>query len=563
MEEGNEQEDNNKQIVEETTEKELWGWYSYAWACEPFIVSAVGTYVPIFLEQLGRINGVNASDHSKPCITDHRDIGGGVEESGECVVPFLFGGFIDTSSLALYTFSMSVLVQTIVVISISGAADKGKTMRKKLLVTFGLIGGITTCFFLLVSSSRYYLASILAILSNSAFGAVSVCGNSYLPILVYNYKLPEIQEDEVQDQEQEQEQEELLQEHQRDQAESCSNKSREYRARARLSGNISGTGVAFGYLAAFIVQALTMFVIVNTGSTTFSLKLAIFVVGIWWIVFQAPIILFLKSHSSGTTKARKYKSIGDRLWIMYKYILYGWKTLLATFHEAREMKDVGIFLLGWFIISDAAVTVNSAAILFAKTKLKMSAPSLAVIAILVVCSGMAGAIIIPRFIQPWIENKFASESNARGKRLSNGPVYGLMAVILIASIIPLYGMLGFYFNVIGLKHAWEMYILAVWYGFALGGLNTTSRSVFSILIPKGKETTFFSLFSVTDKGSSIFGPFITGLITDRTHNIRYTFYFLFAMMVLAFVDFLFLDLERGRQEAVQLEHVEGEPEIAQ
>lgn len=48
------------------------------------------------------------------------------------------------------------------------------------------------------------------------------------------------------------------------------------------------------------------------------------------------------------------------------------------------MKDVAIFLAAWFLISDAASTINSAAVLFAKTELQMSAPSLAVIGVMVV-----------------------------------------------------------------------------------------------------------------------------------------------------------------------------------
>lgn len=29
-----------------TTQKELYGWYAYAWAAEPFMVVAVATYIP-------------------------------------------------------------------------------------------------------------------------------------------------------------------------------------------------------------------------------------------------------------------------------------------------------------------------------------------------------------------------------------------------------------------------------------------------------------------------------------------------------------------------------------
>lgn len=43
------------------------GWYLYCFSSEPFIVSAVSTYVPLLLEKFARINGVSVNDHSVQC----------------------------------------------------------------------------------------------------------------------------------------------------------------------------------------------------------------------------------------------------------------------------------------------------------------------------------------------------------------------------------------------------------------------------------------------------------------------------------------------------------------
>lgn len=543
-------------------------------------MSAVGTYVPILLEQMARENGFKVDDLNSPCIEPDKHFNDPSvspitpPSNTKCVVPFL-GKYIDTSSLALYTFSLSVFVQTLTVISMSGAADRGK-FRKKLLIGFAILGAISTSLFIAIGTNRYYFASFLAIISNSAFGAVSVCGNAYLPVLVNNYPMEDYEagqqqqpqhgdsgEDvDVDNVDDEIEHEPLLEQGDDIMSSSASPVPNRYqdeqksRQKAMLSGQISGKGVAFGYLAAFIVQIGTFAVVKATGSSSFSLRLAVFLVGVWWLLSQIPVSLLLRSRPGpplpeffGTANNNTNKNLG-RWKITWKYIKYGWKTLFATFREARNMKDVAIFLLGWFIVSDAATTINSAAILFAKTELDMSAPSLAIIGVLVVFSGMAGAMLIPKNIQPRLE-KISS------KKLQGG-TNGIIFVIIIASVIPFYGILGFYFKNLGLNRPWEMYILAAWYGFALGGLNTTCRSVFSILIPEGKETTFFSLFSVTDKGSSVIGPAITGLITDKTHNIRYTFYFLFVMMIFPIIIYSFLDLERGRREAKTLEQVEAD-----
>lgn len=570
------QQDTPQSEANPTTKHELWGWYGYSWAAEPFIVSAVGTYVPILLEQFAREKGVRLDDHTIPCLAPTPPGNGtlplppGVGDPSKgvrCVVEIIGHIYIDTSSFALYTFSLSVLVQTLVVISMSGAADRGK-FRKKLIVWFGTVGALSTCGFLFVNANHYLVPVLLAIISNSCFGAVTVCGNAYLPVLVKNHPetLEAVRHSKSSSTSRSGENTPLMLENGTAHQSNPFSHPDVIAATSKVSSRISGSGVAIGYFAALLVQISTILLVSWLGSTTFSLKLAIFFVGVWWFIFQVPVQRWLRSRPGpplpkpvhkrrSTLPGGKHKfSLKRKInhFLMritnggHAYIIYGWKTLFATFKEARQMKDVALFLLAWFMISDAATTINSAAILFARTEFQMSAPSLAVIGVLVVLSGIAGATIIPKVIVPRL---LASTGG--------NPVVGMAFVVLLASLIPAYGVLGFYTTHLGLRSPWEMFILAVWYGFALGGLNTLCRSIFSMLIPQGKESTFFSLFSVTDKGSSIIGPLISGLIVDRTHDIRYTFYFLLLLMVLPLVVFYNLDIERGSKEALYLETVEA------
>ncbi|CCH46460.1 Autophagy-related protein [Wickerhamomyces ciferrii] len=536
-----------------TTKTEIFGWCLYSWAAEPFIVSAVSTYVPLLLEQFARENGVRLDNHLIPCLSsspivppilpppgngtspglgdpvsklftrDHDGSSGATttEEQVKCVV-YVLGGYIDTSSFALYTFSFSVFIQTLVVISMSGAADRGH-YRKQLLITFGFVGALATISYIYITSSRYYIASFLAIVANSCFGAVNVCGNSFLPILVANHK--DVEQFETNEADNDHPPNDTI----------SANKD-DTLVKGNLITKISGMGAASGYISALIVQILSMFIVIKTGSKTKSIQYAIFFVGIWWLFFQIPLIFLLKSRPGPQLIINKDQNI------LIQYIKYGWKTLFISIKHASQLKDVAIYLLGWFIVSDSVTTMNSAAILFARSELQMSTPKLVIVGILSVIFAIGGSIIVPQ-----LQSRFQVT-----------PKISLIYIIIWASLIPLYGIMGFYFKLIGLKHDFEMYLLAIWYGFALGGLATISRSLFSLLIPKGKESTFFSLFSVTDKGSSIIGPTITALITDRTHNIRYTFYFLFLLLVLAIPVYSLLDVERGKNEARTLEHVDDE-----
>lgn len=589
-----------------TTQTELYGWYAYAWAAEPFMVVAVATYIPQLLQSYARQNAVLADDHTQPCDTPPVPFPGdpGVptdpgippnsslstsvpwflrfndvqlfESSADtvhvmkdhkakptqptCVIKF-FGIYIDTASFPLYTFSLSVLLQVVVVISMSGAADRGR-FRKQLLLFFGIAGALTTGLFVFITPKRYYLGSFLAIVSNAAFGAATVCGNAYLPVLAAGMKNGTTSEEPSEpgtpsdtskppsrSENTRNENTPLLSATGADYETGESSDTAEVVKidhRANVSARISGTGVALGYLAGFIVQIISIYLVISTGSTTWSLRLALLIVGVWWLVFQIPVFLWLKPRPGPPLPIKTdpqnhpWTATLDRVtnggW---SYVTYGWKTLLVTFKEARQMKDVALFLVGWFLVSDGITTINSTAVLFAQGELRMSPANLAVMGMLVVISGISGAKLTPLI---------------GGTRAS--PIKSIVVVVSLAAAVPAYGILGFFFTNIGLKNPWELYVLAVWYGFALGGLNTVCRSTFSMLIPRGKEAVFFSLFSVTDKGSSVLGPLLVGLIVDKTHNLRHAFYLLLVLLITPIGLFLMIDMERGRKEAEYLETVE-------
>ncbi|CAL9731588.1 autophagy-related protein 22 [Monosporozyma unispora] len=495
------------------------GWYFYCFSSEPFIVSAVSTYIPLLLEQYARINGVKVNNHSKPCKSS----------DDQCVLP-LFNGrlHVDTSSFPLYTFSLSVLVQTFIVVTVSGIVDRWNSVKIKgnILVLFSIIGSISTMLVSQLNVTQIYALPILYIIANSCFGVINVVGNSLLPTFVNGIIHVKVDGEET-----------LAQE--------------------KLTNLISGRGASLGYLSALIVQIMSMFLINNSKSKQ-DIQVAIAFVGIWWILWQLPMIwlfqdlLFMQQRNvaittttattSATTNAQSlYTNRISRRHINWKLFTYGWISLWDSLKHARLLKDVMIFLLSWFIISDSTTTINSTAILFSKTELHMSTLNLVTISILTMINAMIGAFVIPQILS---------------KRLNLLPKRIMICIICWTCVIPFYGILGFIFKDIGLKHKFEMYILAVWYGLSLGGLAAVSRSVFSLIIPRGKESTFFSLFSITDKGSSILGPFLIGLITDKTHNIRYAFYLLFFLLVLSLPFLEMLDVDRGKKEAEELSLLE-------
>lgn len=103
-----------------------------------FGACVLGSFLPITLEQLARENGVLKSDGITSCIAKTsnpaaRDLSGWSSifsrhlqrrQNAPCVV-HLFGTDINTSSFTLYTFSISVLVQALALVSLGAIADHG------------------------------------------------------------------------------------------------------------------------------------------------------------------------------------------------------------------------------------------------------------------------------------------------------------------------------------------------------------------------------------------------------------------------------------------------------
>ena len=459
----------------------------------------------------------------------------------------------------MYTFSISVLVQALLIISMSGAADHGNH-RKRLLLLFASVGSVATMLFLPVVPKVYLLGSLFAIIANTCFGASFVLLNSFLPLIVRYH--PSVQQSatmlptrsfDFTDQEGD-----LEEDHREsDLANSTSallpppidydvqivenTSPTSTSAELQLSTQISSYGIGIGYLAAVLVQVFAIFVLILTGSTTFSFRLVLFLIGLWWFIFTIPAALWLRPRPGPPipfSKSGKQR----RTWL--GYIVYAWRGLAKTLLRARHLKDVVLFLGAWFLLSDGIATVSGTAVLFAKTELRMKPAELALINVIVTIFGITGALAWSR-----LSHYF---------RLR--PSQTIFTCICLFEAIPLYGLLGYIpsvrqLGVFGLQQPWEMYPLGALYGFVLGGLSSYCRSLFGELIPPGSEAAFYALYAITDKGSSVFGPAIVGAITDRYGEIKPAFIFLAVLIALPLPLMALVDVERGKRDGKELAKV--------
>ena len=315
----------------------------------------------------------------------------------------------------------------------------------------------------------------------------------------------------------------------------------------QLSNKISSKGVGLGYSAAVFIQCLCIILLFllsklssPSSSPTFPLRLVLFLVGLCWFSFTIPSRLWLRNRpgpplsSLVSRHGRNWRSCLD-------YIAFAWVSVWRTIKVAAKLRQVVIFLVAWFLLSDAIATVSGTAILFAKTELKMATAAIALLSVVATTSGILGA-----FTWPILSRRLGMKSN-----------HTIIACIALFEIIPLYGLMGYLpfikrWGIGGLQQAWEIYPLGFVHGFAMGGLSSYCRSFFGLLIPPGSEAAFYALYAITDKGSSAVGPSVVGAIVDSTGHMRAAFGFIAILTVLPAPLIWLVDAERGRRDGLKM-----------
>ena len=95
-------------------------------------------------------------------------------------------------------------------------------------------------------------------------------------------------------------------------------------------------------------------------------------------------------------------------------------------------------------------------------------------------------------------------------------------------------------------------MLAAMIALVLGGSQALSRSLFSLMIPEGREAEYFSLYELSERGTSWLGPLAAGLALQLTGSYRVAIvslivFFLVGLALLARVDVRRAALEAGNR----------------
>ena len=323
---------------------------------------------------------------------------------------------------------------------VGAIADYG-TYKKRLLVFFAYLGAILTASLWFVQMGNWQLAVLFYVVGTIGFSGANSFYDALLPIVASEKKV----------------------------------------------NFVSSLGFSLGYIGGgllFLVNVLMFLFPESFGfaDEAMAIKASFVSVGIWWIVFTIPLMLFVKEEKANPSLSLR------------KAIKKGLKDTARTIANIRQLRTLSIFLIAYWLYIDGVDTIIRMAVNYG-TALGFPSESL----------------IIALLITQFVAFPSALAYSWFGKKI------GIKQALLVA--ISSYAVIAFmgYF----MSKPIHFYLLAICIGLFQGGIQALSRSYYTRLIPKEQSAQFFGFFNMLGKFAAIIGPLLMGVVTIATGNNRF------------------------------------------
>jgi UMF1 family MFS transporter len=277
---------------------------------------------------------------------------------------------------------------------------------------------------------------------------------------------------------------------------------------------LSSRGWAFGFLGGGVCLLIQLSITIfapDLGLTTGeAARIAFVISGVWWAAFTIIPLTRLRTHQpphGGEHGA--------------SVITAGFKELGATIKAAKAFPLTLAFLGTYLLYTDGISTVANVAGLYGAQELKLEQQTL------------IGTILIVQFVA-----------------FFGGVLHGLVArrmgakKTIMASLATWIAVITFAFFVQAGDQV-QFFLVAAGIGIVLGGTNALSRSLFSQMVPPGREAQYFSVYEVGERATSWLGPFIFGLVSQLTGSMRPAILSLIAFFAIGFVLLYFVPVRKA------------------
>ncbi|MFE4969295.1 MFS transporter [Streptomyces sp. NPDC056660] len=276
---------------------------------------------------------------------------------------------------------------------------------------------------------------------------------------------------------------------------------------------ISSRGWAFGYAAGSLVLIADL--VLYSAHDSFGLseteavRICLAAAGLWWGAFTLVPLRRLRDRGGRAAEATAP----------------GLRQLTSTVRDMRRHPLTLSFLLAYLVYNDGIQTVISQASVYGSEELGLGQSTLIGAVLLVQVLAVAGALTMGRLAR----------------------TYGAKRTILGSLVAWTVTLAAGYFLPAGAP-VW-FFVLAAGIGLVLGGSQALSRSLFSHLVPPGKEAEYFAAYEMSDRGMSWLGPLLFGITFQLTGSYRSAIISLVAFFVIGFALLARVPVRRAIGEA--------------
>jgi UMF1 family MFS transporter len=287
---------------------------------------------------------------------------------------------------------------------------------------------------------------------------------------------------------------------------------------ARERDRVSAQGWAIGYIGGGLLLALNLALYLNHEAlglgTGESVRICLMSSGLWWAIFTVVPLLRLRNRPVPAHESTALGSVGG-----------SFRQLGRTLAELRRYPLTMLLLAAYLIYNDGIQTVIGHSAAFASQALKLETEIQIITILMVQFVAFFGALLLGR-----LARVFGTKRTVLGSLV-------VWTGIVIAALL------------VQERAVVQFLLMALAIALVLGGTQALSRSLFSQVIPKGREAEYFGLLQISDKGSAFIGNLTITLALTLTNSYRIAIVSLVVFFVIGFVLLALTNVPRAIRDA--------------
>lgn len=268
---------------------------------------------------------------------------------------------------------------------------------------------------------------------------------------------------------------------------------------------VSAKGFIMGYIGSVVLLTFNLSMVMKPelygiSDSSLPARISFLTVAVWWFGFAQYTFSKLPNNLNNKKVSKDF-------------LFKGYHELKVVFGEIKKLRELRILLTSFFLYSIGVQTIILLAATFGSKDLGLDTSNLIILILVVQIVGVAGAYFFSKL----------------SDRIGNISSLKITIVIWSAVCLSAYLLKGDDPNVFV-----KFYVLGGLIGFALGAIQSLSRSTYSKLLPDNTldTATYFSFFDVTEKVSIVLGMVLAGIVSSYTNSLR-TFILLLALFFIA------------------------------